>query len=171
MKKALALVLALMMVMSIIPMVSSAATTVTATDLYTAAANSKTWIETNKKIPATVTVGGTVIPGADFFMLMCKQVDNLGNGASNALTVTNVKAPDNPASSQDSTNAQVMKADFVNEAKQIVAWSAANGNLVPNYSTMEAGVANYNSMFYMYTKVLNFYKTNGALPNYNTMIP
>lgn len=169
MKKILSLILILVMVLSIIP-TTFAATTFTTAQLYTAAGNAKTFIETNKRIPATVTVGGVVIPGADFFLLMCKQVANLGANTTYALTTVGAKAPENPEY-KDSTKAQVMKADFVNEAKQIIAWSEANGNLVPNYSTMEAGVANYNSMFYMYVKVLNFYKSNNALPNYNTMVP
>ncbi|MGZ7210494.1 MAG: transglutaminase-like domain-containing protein, partial [Methanobacterium sp.] len=56
----------------------------------------------------------------------------------------------------------------VDIANRVKAFIDANGN-IPNYAITSLGQMKFESLIYMYSKILNFYKTNNYLPAYVSM--
>lgn len=140
----------------------------TISQIKDAAANVKAFIETNKILPNTVTVGTTQVKISDFLKLMTTCVLQLNSGKTTPITLQNVFAPTNSTGSFTSGN--INKAGYLDIANRINAFISANG-LAPSYATTTLGKVQYTSLIYMYAKILNFHKTSNYLPNYVSMTP
>ncbi len=119
-------------------------------------------------IPGTIYVGNVAVTPAQFQYLACQVVVGLDSGiTSGDLSVITIGEAENPTGS---ATGQVPRADYVAMAKKIIAWDESHPE-APNCSTSSnIGVMNYYDVIHMYAKILNFYKTEGMLPNYNTSI-
>ena len=62
------------------------------------------------------------------------------------------------------------QADYIDLAKRVKAFIDANG-AIPNHATTPLGEIKFESLVYMYSKILSFYNTNNALPTYVSMKP
>lgn len=119
-------------------------------------------------IPGTIYVGNIAVTPAQFQYLACQVVVGLDSGiTSGDLSVPTIGEAENPTGS---ATGQVPRADYVAMAKKIIAWDESHPE-APNCSTSSTiGVMHYYDVIHMYAKILNFYKTEGMLPNYNTSV-
>ena len=123
----------------------------------------------NNILPGTIMVGPVAVTPAQFMDLCCQVVVGIANGQTTG-TATVQEGLKEPANPQGTATGKIYTDDFVAMAKKIIAWNDTNP-AAPNYSTSSGiGITNYYDVVHMYVKVLNFYKTEKALPNYNTVV-
>ena len=133
-----------------------------------AAARVKAYIETNHALPNYVTIGTTQVKMSDMLRLMAVGVLQLKSGTKTPVTLKGVNSP--PMSAGDTINGTINKAGYLTIAQNIKSFIDSNG-IAPNYAISSLGKIQYESTIYMYSKILNFYKTNKYLPVYVTMNP
>ncbi len=140
----------------------------TLSEIKDASARIKAYIETNKIVPSFVTIGTTQVKMSDFLKLMTTSLLQLNSGKTTPLTLKNVNAPQDSIESYTSGN--IDKAGYLDIANRINAFIDANGK-APGSATTTLGKISYESLVYMYAKILNFSNTNNALPTYVSMNP
>ncbi|MDI6723563.1 MAG: pseudomurein-binding repeat-containing protein, partial [Methanobacterium sp.] len=143
-------------------------TSFTVDQIKDAAARVKSYIETNHRLPNYVTIGTTQVQMPDFLKLLTAGLLQVNSGATTPITLKNVNTPTEPTESIKSGS--ITKASYLDLAKRVNSFIDANG-VLPNYATSTLGKLNYNSMIYMFSKILNFQKTNNRLPSYVTVAP
>ncbi len=140
-------------------------------NIEAAANNLKAYVAKNKALPSTVSVGGTNLKISEFSYLMSKAIVNLNSNNKNSIIL--LSGVSNGASSSNSLNATVYKAQYVDLAKRVYTYidskkvPAAYG-VVHNSSGSSLGNAGFNLYTFAFAKILDFHKTNGYLPNYCT---
>lgn len=139
----------------------------TATTIFTldqiekAAANVKKYIDTNHKLPSYVTVGTTRISPEDFLRLMVIGTVELNNGAKMPISLKDIGTPATPTESIKSGN--LTQSAYMDLAQRLKAFIDANGK-IPNHATTTLGEIRYESLVYMFAKILGFEDTNNRLP-------
>ncbi|EKF84637.1 transglutaminase family protein, partial [Methanobacterium formicicum] len=141
---------------------------VTIQQVLTAAQTVKNYIETNKALPSTVTVGTTTINMAQFLYLTTTATTLLNNGQPTSTTIGLGSYTLPTSSSESLTTELLLDDDYVDFAKRIADYIGSNG-AAPAYGYANIGQVGYESQIYMYSRILSYYKTNGALP-YNIVV-
>ena len=140
-------------------------------NILTAALSLEAYVNKNKALPKTVTVGSYSVSIDEFSYLMAEAIGNLNNGNKNAVSIKNNIAANSPMNY--TLNAKVYKAQYINLTKEILSFANAN-NYMPNYATVHnssnqaAGKAGFGLYTFCFAKILDFYKSEGYLPNYCT---
>jgi hypothetical protein len=140
----------------------------TVSQIEDAAARVKAYIETNHKLPDYVTIGTTQVKMPDFLKLLTAGLLQVNSGKTTSITLKTVGTPAKPSESIKSGS--ISKANYLDLAKRVNTFIDSNG-VLPNYATSNLGKLNYQSMIYMFSKILNFHKTNKRLPSYVTVAP
>ncbi len=140
----------------------------TVSQINDAAARVKAFIETNKRLPKYVTIGTSQVTMPDFLKLLSAGLLQINSGKTAPITLKNVNTPVKPSESIKSGN--IYKAGYLDLAKRVNAFIDANGRL-PNYTSSNLGKLTYESLIYMFSRVLNFQKENNRLPNYVAVKP
>jgi transglutaminase-like putative cysteine protease len=143
-------------------------TNFTVSQINDAAARVKSYIEKNHKLPNYVTIGTTQVQMPDFLKLLTAGLLQINSGKTTSVTLKTVGTPAKPSESIKSGS--ITKASYLDLAKRVNAYIDSNGKL-PNYATSTLGKINYQSMIYMFSKILSFQKTNNRLPSYVTVAP
>lgn len=163
-KKTLILTTVMLLFLS---MVSSAAATNT-TNNYTnsqitqSASNVKNYVETQYTLPSTVNVGNKTVTSSQFLYLETMATSNIGKGNAKNVTLNNVSAPSNPK--ENLSSGKLTKTEYLSIANKLNSYITSNGKL-PNYVTTSLGTMGYQSIVYMYSKILNYYQINKVLPS------
>ena len=139
--------------------------TITIKDILTGSSNLKTYYETNNKLPNTVTAGGITFTTPEFLYLMSQAIYQIGTSNSSAIAyITGVSAPQSP--SGDAINSkQLTKGNYTVVANNVAKFIRTN-KLAPNYASSTLGKIIYSELVDSFSRVLAYYNTNGALPNY-----
>jgi Transglutaminase-like enzymes, putative cysteine proteases len=148
----------------------------TITQIKNAAASVKSYIETNNRLPNYVTIGTSQVTMPRFLQLLVTSLLQLNNGTSTSISVGNISSPTNSTGSYIYGN--LYKSEYISIAKTIKSFINSN-NKAPNYVSSSLGNIQYESLIYIYSKILNYYKTNSNLPAYvlvdssvtNTTVP
>lgn len=135
--------------------------TVTPTQLNTAAASLKTYIETRNKMPTKVTVAGKSIYISQFLKIISQRLSDINNGKNSNLRTQVVYMATAPA--QSITSGDIQKSGYISLVHKID--SISSGGRVPNYYTTTLGKIRYESATYLFLRALNYYNTNNRLPN------
>lgn len=146
---------------------ASAATTNTTTNLSNgqitqSASDVKHYVETQYGLPSTVKVANKTVTSAQFLYLETKATSNVGGLGPKNVTIKNVSKASNPT--ENLTSGKLTKTEYLTIANKINSYITTNGKL-PNYVTTSLGTMGYQSVIYMYSKILNFYKNNNYLPS------
>ena len=141
-------------------------TSFTLSQITDAAARVKAYIETNHKLPNYVTIGTIQVKMPDFLKLLTAGTLQINNKTNTSITLKTVGSPAQP--SESITSGNITKANYLDLAKRVNAFIDANG-VLPNYANSNLGKLRYESLIYMYSKILGYYKTNNALPTYVTV--
>lgn len=136
-----------------------------------AATNVRNYVDDYGKLPETVTVGSETVTIEEFSYLMGEAIAALNKGSTGKVSVLSGIGSVN--STNTSLNTKVFKAEYLDLANRVV--SHINTNKVPaaeievyNSSKAKVGNANFDLYTYCFAKILNFYRTDGYLPNWCT---
>jgi methionine-rich copper-binding protein CopC len=159
-------VFAMALFLSISNISAANSTNVTTDQVINASTAVKSYVETNHTLPSTVNVSGKQVNMQQFLELSTTAVSNINNNKSNA-TITLKDYGNATAPSENITSRNITKAEYLDIANRVKSYMDSNGR-APNYATQTStgDTISFESMVYMYSKVLNYYKTNKVLPNY-----
>ena len=147
---------------------SNVPTTISVKDVITGASNLKTYYETNKALPNTVTAGGITFKLPEFLYVMSQAIYQIGN--SNNADITYVSGVSDPSSPSGDT----INADLVKDGYLTVAYNVANFittyNQAPNYASSTVGKIIYSELVDAFSRILAFYGTYSIMPNYVTVV-
>ena len=136
-----------------------------------AATNVRNYVDDHGKLPETVTVGSETVTIEEFSYLMGEAIAALNKGSTGKVSI--LTGIGNVNSTNTSLNTKVFKAEYLDLANRVV--SHINTNKVPaaeievyNSSKAKVGNANFDLYTYCFAKILNFYRTDGYLPNWCT---
>lgn len=139
---------------------------VSISQLCSAAATVKSEYEKNQTLPTSITINNNEISMSQYLYLLAKGIVNLYKGNTSSITVKNA----NPASAPSGTYTSgiIEKIPYVNHANSLVYYINIYGK-APNYQRTTLGKIPFSKLVYMYSKIVNFYRTHNRLPNYVTM--
>ncbi len=137
-------------------------------DIQSAAAKVKAYIESNHQLPSYVTIGTTQVTMPEFLRLMAAGLLQINSKITTSIPLKDVNNPQNSIGSF--TKGNINKANYINIAQRVKSFIDSNG-AAPNYATTGLGKVQFEQLVYMFSKVLNYYNTNKALPNYVSMDP
>jgi len=144
---------------------SATAKTISIKNILTGASNLKTYISNNNKLPTTVTAGGITFTTEEFLYLMSQAIYQIGNSnSSNIAYISGVSAASSPTGDTISSE-QLTKTNYITVANNVAKFIATNKQ-APNYASSAVGKIIYTELVDSFSRVLAYYNTNGALPNY-----
>lgn len=141
---------------------SAANSTFSQTSVISSSVSVKNYVETNNKLPSSVTVANQKITAAQYTYLATSTVININKGKTTSITLKSVENPTNPSESLKSSS--LTKTEYLSIANRINSFISLNGRL-PNYVSTSLGNMRYETISYSFSKILAFYKTNKRLPN------
>ncbi|WP_052309312.1 pseudomurein-binding repeat-containing protein [Methanobacterium formicicum] len=146
---------------------STSTTTFTREQIAAAAVNVKAYIESNKCLPSTVSVAGVSVNIAQYLYLACQASVQIGSGSTGGIALPTVSVP--AGFSEEITSGNVTKSNYLDLASRIVSYMNSNGQ-APIYGLNGLGKISYQSLTYLYTRILASYSTNNALPTTMTVL-
>ena len=144
------------------PTNNTTTSTVTMSQVGTSAGTVKTYYETNSRLPNYVTINNQQVSMASFLKLLTTATVQANNGSTSAIPLGSVKAASSPYGKIISGS--ILKSEFLSIAQNILTYIGDNGK-APNYVTTSLGDLSFDNAVYMYSKIMNYYKTYGRLPN------
>jgi hypothetical protein len=138
--------------------------------IATAATWVKNYVDTNEKLPDYVTIGSSNVTMSSFLELLTTSVLQINNGTGT--TVDYVSFGVAPTPRDEIHSGDMAKAEYLKIANDVKSFMDSKG-VAPEYAynTSLGYYMGYQSLVYMYVKVLDSYKTNGVLPASVTMKP
>ena len=132
--------------------------------IVTTATGLKTYFETNKNLPTSLTTGGIEVTMPEFLYLMSKAIYQLGNSdKSDIAYISGISTASSP--SGNSINANLNKADYLTVANNIANFITSNKQ-APNYASSTLGKLSYPIVSDAFARILSYYGTNKQLPGY-----
>ena len=127
----------------------------------------KEYIETNKALPASVSVGGDTYTVPQFLYLMTSAVTNIKAGSTSEVLPVSCAQP---SGTQESVKEDKLYLDeYVDIAGRISNYIKSNSQ-APHYANSASlGKIYYNSFVDAYARILAYYRENNQLPNYVTL--
>jgi hypothetical protein len=168
-KKVLPIMLGVLMILSI---GTSAAVTTNSTSFSTsqisqAAVNVQKNVDTKYSLPNNVTVGNKTVTNYQFLYLLSSATKNVANGNKSLINLKNVTKPSS-TSSETVSSGTITKTEYVNSTNSITnrlnAYIAKYGKL-PSYVSTSRGTMTYQSLIYMYSKIMAYYNVKKVLPS------
>ena len=147
---------------------TSSANTISIKDIIAGASTVKSYYETNKKVPSSVSAGGQTFTTPEFLYLMSQAIYQLGNSNNNDIAIIRgIADPESPFG--DTLNDELYKADYLVVAKNLANYIVKN-NQAPNYSSSSLGDIIYYEVVDTFSRILTFYGNNNQLPNYSMVV-
>ncbi|MBR3156567.1 MAG: hypothetical protein IKF13_07110, partial [Methanobrevibacter sp.] len=147
---------------------TSSANTISIKDIIAGASTVKSYYETNKKVPSSVSAGGQTFTTPEFLYLMSQAIYQLGNSNNNDIAIIRgIVDPESPFG--DTLNDELYKADYLVVAKNLANYIVKN-NQAPNYSSSSLGDIIYYEVVDTFSRILTFYGNNNQLPNYSMVV-
>ncbi|MGC9516804.1 MAG: transglutaminase domain-containing protein [Methanomicrobiales archaeon] len=135
----------------------------TINDVKDAASRVKSFIESYNRLPSYVTVSGKQISMSDFLYLLVSSVLQVDQGTSVPMKFASLGEAPNP--SGDIVSANIDKSEYLDVAGRLKTFMESY-NRSPNYAIYSAGKVKFDYVVYSFSKIMDFYKSNGRLPNY-----
>lgn len=127
-----------------------------------AAGQVKSYIETNHKLPSTVKIGTRSLTMPQFLRLLTTGVIQINKGSTSSIAFKGVNVPKKSVDSVKS--GKLTKAQYLDIAGRVQSYISGNGRS-PNYATSSLGKVSYQSMVYLYSRILAYQYKNKVLPN------
>ena len=140
---------------------SASAASLNLTDAELASSGVKNYTTSTGHVPGYVDVSGTNISTASFLKTITTYTVELNKSVKTPVTITSVNKPVSPSGSAKGT---LKKAEYVNIANNINNFINKN-KIAPNYASSSLGNIRYESLVYIYSKILDYYRTYNALPD------
>ena len=144
---------------------TATAKTISIKNILTGASNLKTYISNNGQLPNTVTAGGITFTTPEFLYLMSQAIYQIGNSnSSNIAYISGVSGPESPSGDTISSE-NLNEVDYITVAGNVAKFIKTNKQ-APNYASSAVGKIIYSELVDAFSRVLNYYNSNSALPNY-----
>jgi glutamine amidotransferase-like uncharacterized protein len=140
--------------------------TVTLSQINVAAKSVKAYVDAYHKLPASVTVGSKVVTTSQYLYLLTSSLLRINSGITTPVTIKSVSSPGANTATIKSGN--IAKTEYITIANRINTYINTNSK-APAYSVSTLGNIRFESMIYMYSKILAYYVANSRLPNYVSM--
>lgn len=152
-------------------MVSNSSTVFFTVDqIKTAAKTVKSYVDNNHQLPNSVNISGRTITMPQFLSLSVDSFINIENYLDTSVTLEDVGAPKNPA--ENITVGTIYDSEFVNMAKDIKSYMDSHGTAPDKVSNSGLGSSmRYESLIYMFSKVLISYNATEHPPDRVSIIP
>ncbi|MBQ9026313.1 MAG: cysteine protease, partial [Methanobrevibacter sp.] len=134
---------------------------VTIDDVLTAATDLKNYIENNLTLPSKLDVGGVSYTVPQVLAMMSQVVLMIDTDSTVEVKTLLVTEPDN--SSGDEIYSQLDEKEYIDLAYDIFEYSYTN-NQAPDNITTSVGDVKYETLVYLFARVLAYYNANDALP-------
>lgn len=134
---------------------------VTLTELSGVAGTVKNYYESNNNLPSNVTINGQTITMSQLLQLLVTGTVNINNNNLNSLPIQAVNTA--PSPSGNYSNGSLQELEYLTLASSIKNFITNNGR-APNYASTTLGNIQFNTLVYMYSKILNFYGLQNGLP-------
>lgn len=131
-------------------------------DILSGANFVQTAFEITSDIPTYVTVNGNRLYRGSMLAMFVKTVVGIDQGKASVLPLEEITVPSKVVD-ETITSCTLTKAEYLKLASRI-AKSIDQTGALPKYCTTSYGTINTNNMIYIFARVLDSYKTNGALP-------
>ncbi|AUB58487.1 hypothetical protein BK008_09300 [Methanobacterium sp. MZ-A1] len=140
----------------------------TISEIVDATRRVKNYVETYHTLPNYVQMGSLQVSMSQFLHLLTKCTNQLNSGITSPIVVTNVGVATSPQ--EQMTSGNLDKTEYVDLAIRVKSFIDSNG-IAPNYGSSSLGNLRFESLLYLYSRVVAFYGENQNLPNYATMKP
>ena len=134
---------------------------VTLKNVIAASKTVKSYIESNEKLPSTVSVGGISLTTAQYLYLASKAIVNLKSGVTSDIPIKLVANAKSPGSSSNLGNLN----NYLSVAKSVISYESSN-NVMPNSVSSDVGTIGYDGLVYAFSRVISYYGSENALPAY-----
>jgi len=163
-RKIFSILMGLLMLLSLSASAATSNTTSFNTSQITqSAGNVKHYVENDYGLPNTVKVGNKSVTESQFLYLITAATNNIGIGKSSSkVTLKNVSGSSTVKESV--TSGKLTRSEYISLSKRINSYITTNGKIPSSMST-SIGTMKYQSLVYMYSKVLAYYNTNKVLPS------
>ncbi|WP_296858697.1 transglutaminase domain-containing protein [uncultured Methanobrevibacter sp.] len=137
-------------------------------DVISGASSLKSYYQSNDKLPETVTAGGFTFTVPEFLFLMSQAICQIGNSDYGDVPyISGVGDPSSPTG-DTITNSQLKKDGYLSLAKKIANYINEHG-IAPNYASSDVGKISYEELADAFARVVAYYGSYAALPNYVTI--
>ncbi|MGB9845223.1 pseudomurein-binding repeat-containing protein [Methanothermobacter tenebrarum] len=140
--------------------------TYTPNEVNDAATKVKNFCDANHKLPNYVTIKNEQVTMPQFLYLLTTDVVQTSQGSAAAIPLKDVQAPLN--SNGTTRGGTLTKKEYTNLALNIKSIVDSTGRAPGNVST-SIGQIKYETLIYIFSKIMDFQKTNKRLPNYVTV--
>ena len=142
------------------------ATSLNLTESELASSGVKNYTEAHNKLPGYVDISDKNSTTPSYLNTATKFTVKLNQGVTTPVDIATVGNPTGPSGSATGT---VYKTEYVDIANRVSNYINNNG-VAPNYASSSIGNIRYESLVYMYAKILNYYLINNQLPNYVSVV-
>jgi glutamine amidotransferase-like uncharacterized protein len=140
---------------------STTTKTFTISQINVAAKTVKAYVATNHKLPSTVTVSTTSVSMAQFLKLLTSDLISVNSGSTSVIALKSVSSP---TSATDTVKTgYILKSEYLAIATRVNSFINTY-NRAPSYATSTLGIIKFDSLVYMYSRIMTFYATYGRLP-------
>ncbi len=126
-----------------------------------AAKNVKQYIEINHALPSNVNIAGLSVSMSNFLKLLATSVSIIDAKLNVTIVLQNYMSPTNPSENFNSNSIDIYS--YLNLTDSIIRYMDANGK-APDYRNSSIGNIRFESLIYLYSSILNFYKNTTNLP-------
>jgi glutamine amidotransferase-like uncharacterized protein len=142
--------------------------TVTLSQIGTAAYSVKNYINTYNKLPSYVTINNQQITMPQFLYLSTAGTLGVNSGSSASIAIKNVNSATNPSGTFKAGN--ILKTEYISLAQKIESFIITNGR-APNYATTSLGQVPFSKLVYMFSNLMSYYHTYNKLPSSISIAP
>ncbi|MDP2837339.1 MAG: NosD domain-containing protein, partial [Methanobacteriaceae archaeon] len=121
----------------------------------------QTFTESKGDIPSSVSVSGKKVTDNAYLEVLCKAVVKAN---TNDKTSVSVVGRGNAPAPSGSASGTLTKSQYLTVANNIKSFYTDN-NRAPNYAVSSIGNIRYETLVYMYSKVMNYYRIHDTLPS------
>jgi hypothetical protein len=121
------------------------------------------YVDANNTLPVDLNISGSVVSMPQFLELLTTVILNINSASSDPINLGIYGTATN--SSENITNSNLNSTEYLDIAKRVKDFMDSNGR-APNYATqtITGNTIGFESLVYMYSHILNSYKTTHVLP-------
>lgn len=151
--------------------ISNTSTKLITTDqVKTVSQTVKTYVDANHALPSSVTILGTQVTMPQFLKLLSKTVINIENYFDVSVTLDSVNSP--TGISENITSGAILSSEFTDMATKVLSYIDSNARAPGNLTDTSIGdMIRYESLIYMFSKVMAGYNATDVAPETVSVIP
>jgi parallel beta-helix repeat protein len=143
---------------------------ITTDQIKNASQTVKSYVDTNHALPSSVTISGTAVTMPQFLKLTANAIINIESYLNTSIILDSAGAPTGPA--ENITSGTIVNSEFVDMAKYIKSYMDSHGTAPNNVTNTSIGdTMRYESLIYMFSKIMTSYNANETAPEEVSVIP